>query len=121
MKYITLLILLASPLAAQDYALRDSDDAIFWIDLRDMIDARDIEFYDGGVSTYNFTDQSYAWTYSAENGGGVWSGTFMMWEDGTLCITYESGRERCDVFVMSNDRLTLLTEDGQRYPVRELR
>ena len=36
--------------------------------------------------------------------------------------TYDNdGPTRCDIFVMSNDRLTLLTDDGQRFPLRAIR
>jgi len=40
---------------------------------------------------------------------------------GMVCVTYDSGPERCDMFVMSGDRLVLLTDSGERYPVRDIR
>jgi len=120
MKYALILIVLASPLSAQDYAVRTDDTVPSVADLSTLILDRDLEYFDGGVSRYN-TDGSYAWTYGANNGGETHPGTHDIGDDATVCITYESGAERCDKFVQSGDRLVLLTDDGQRYPIREIR
>ena len=39
-------------------------------------------------------------------------------EDGIICIVYRNGFDRCDMYVRSGGRLVVLTEDGERYPVR---
>ncbi|SMX39860.1 hypothetical protein [Octadecabacter ascidiaceicola] len=120
MKFAALLVAFATPATAQDFALRDSDTVPTSAALSDMILDRDVEYFDGGVSRYA-TDGSYAWTYAAENGGGVWEGTHEFAENATLCVVFVTGIERCDMFVTSGDRLVMLTSDGMRFPVREIR
>ena len=120
MKIAFLLIVLASPIAAQDYAARDTDIVPTKAALSETVLDRDLEYYDGGVSRYE-TGGQYAWTYAQNNGGGVWSGTHDIQENGVICVTFETGVERCDMFVMSGERLVMLTDDGQRFPVREIR
>lgn len=109
----------ASPAAAQDYALRGTDTRPDAATLAAQIHDRDLIYFDDGVSRYN-ADGTYAWTYSEANGGGVWPGTHQQ-TGNVICITFESGAARCDMFVLSGDRLTLLTEDGERYPIRAIR
>lgn len=120
MKYALILLALASPAAAQDYAVRDSDTVPNTADLSMLILDRDLEHFDGGTSRYN-TDGTYAWTFGANNGGETHPGTHRISDNATVCITYASGSERCDRFVQSGDRLVLLTDDGQRYPIRDIR
>jgi len=118
MKYTVLLMLVSGPVAAQDYAIRATDRAPDITTLSQMILDRDVVYFDDGISRYN-TDGSYSWTYSAANGGGVWSGTYVM-TDNVICIVFDSGMDRCDMFVTSGDRLTLLTAEGDRYPIRDI-
>ena len=120
MKLAALLVALATPAASQEFALRDGDTVPTSIALSEMIIDRDLEYFDGGVSRYA-ADGSYVWTYAANNGGGVWEGTYLLSENGTLCVVFEAGNERCDMFVTSDGRLVLLTIEGQRFPVREIR
>ena len=120
MKYAVLLIALATPVAAQDYAVRSADIVLTSASLSDQILDRDLEYFDGGICRYD-TNGAYAWTYADNNGGGVHRSVHVMRDDGVVCITYDAGPTRCDMFVVSSGRLILLTDDGQRYPVREIR
>ncbi len=120
MKYAILLLALATPATAQDYAVRSGDTILTRATLSDQIIDRDLEYFDGGISRYD-ADGSYAWTYADNNGGGVHTGIHDIRDDAIVCITYDAGPTRCDMFVQSNGRLTLLTDDGQRYPVRTIR
>lgn len=120
MKFALILLALATPAAAQDYALRASDIVPTSADLSAQILDRDLEYFDGGISRYA-TGGAYAWTYSDTNGGGVHPGIFEIRDGAVVCITYVSGPTRCDMFVQSGDRLVLLTDDGQRYPLRAIR
>ncbi|MEL6681561.1 MAG: hypothetical protein AAFQ09_02830 [Pseudomonadota bacterium] len=104
---------------AQSYETRPSDTALDAEALADIILGRDLEFFDGGVSRYS-PGGSYSWTYSEANGGGSWYGTHEIGADGTVCIDFRTLRSRCDRFVKADERLVLLTADGQRYPVREI-
>lgn len=118
MKYALIPLLFAAPAMAQDFAPRLSDTLPTADILASTILDHDLEYFDGGVSRYN-TDGSYTWTYSAANGSGVWEGTHTM-SDNVVCILFSTGQERCDMFVTSNDRLTVITEDGDRYPIRSI-
>lgn len=120
MKTAAFLLVLATPAVAQDFAVRNSDTIPTMAALSETILDRDLEYFDGGISRYD-TGGAYAWTYSENNGGGTHMGVHDIRDNGVVCITYDSGAERCDMFVMSNDRLVLLTDDGQRYPLREIR
>jgi len=121
MKTAILFALLAAPAVAQEYTVNANDTVPTVAELSDMILDRELEYFDGGISRYA-ADGTYAWTYTEQNGGATLPGVYDIQNDGTVCITYdERGQARCDMFVISNDRLTLLTEDGQRYPIREIR
>lgn len=85
-----------------------------------MILDRDLEYFDGGVSCYG-ADGGYTWTYADPNGGGVFAGRHDVRDAGVVCITYDAGQEPRDMFVVAGDRLVLLMDDGQRYPLRDIR
>lgn len=106
--------------SAQTYNTRTSDIRFDAEGVSSAILGYDLEFFDGGISRYS-PGGSYSWTYSAENGGESWFGVHSIGSDGTVCIDFRTLRSRCDMFVQSGERLVLLTEDGQRFPVREVR
>ncbi|WP_375279287.1 hypothetical protein [Pseudooctadecabacter sp.] len=112
-------LLLATSAAAQDYATRATDSLPDTAALSALILDRDLIYFDDGTSRYS-ADGTYTWTYSKANGGGIWEGRHTI-TDNIVCITFATGMERCDMFVTSGDRLTLLTADGDRYPIREIR
>ena len=45
---------------------------------------------------------------------------FEIGEQGQICIQYRNGFGRCDTYVRNAGRLVLLTEKGERFPVREV-
>lgn len=118
MKYALLPLLLAAPVSAQEYATRDTDNLPTFETLAETILDHDLEYFDGGVSRYN-TDGTYTWTYNPDNGGGTWYGHHEISEN-IVCITFVTGVERCDMFVTVDDRLTVLTEGGDRFPIRSI-
>ncbi len=83
----------------------------------DQLEGQTLTFYDDGQSRYA-AGGSYSYTYSAVNGGGTAYGTYRVVEDGSVCVDFRNGFARCDLYVLNNGRLILITEDGQRYPVR---
>ncbi|WP_341368544.1 hypothetical protein [Yoonia sp. BS5-3] len=105
---------------AQAYEIRPSDTVLDADAFAQLVLGRELEFFDGGMSRYS-PGGSYSWTYSAANGGGNWFGTHAFDQTGAVCIEFRTLRSRCDLFVQDDQRLVLLTEDGQRYPVREIR
>ncbi len=121
MKWIAFALSLCVTAAfGQDYDTRGTDLLLDDAAVADLILGRELEFFDGGTSRYS-AGGSYSWTYSAANGGGNWFGTHDIRADGVVCIDFRTLRSRRDRFVQSGDRLVLLSEDGQRYPVREIR
>ena len=78
---------------------------------------RTLTFYDDGQSRFS-AGGAYSYTYSAANGGGTAFGTYSIAEDGSVCIAYRNGFSRCDLYVRSGERLILIDEKGDRYPVR---
>ena len=45
-------------------------------------------------------------------------GRYTISDDSTVCIDFDNGFSRCDMYVRSGEKLVLLTEDGLRFPIR---
>ena len=114
---ITVFALIGGSAAAQDYALRDSDERFDVPGLSAALTGRSLTFFDDGVSRFS-AGGSYSYTYGVQNGGGSQFGTFTVMPGGIVCILYRNGFDRCDMYVRSGGRIVVLTEDGERYPVR---
>ncbi len=112
-----ILALFAGSAAAQDFALRDGDERFEVPDLTAALTGRSLTFFDDGVSRFS-AGGSYSYTYGVQNGGGTQFGTFSVLPGGIVCIRYRNGFDRCDMYVRSAGRIVVLTEDGERYPVR---
>lgn len=119
-RLVYIFCLFGSAAFAQSYSTRPSDVHLDAAGVATAIHGYDLEFFDGGISRYS-PGGSYSWTYSAANGGESWFGVHRIASDGVVCIDFRTLRSRCDMFVQSGERLVLLTEDGQRFPVREIR
>ena len=81
--------------------------------VRAEIVGKSLQYFDGGVSKFS-AGGAYSYTYL---GGGTSFGSFEIADDGTVCIAFRNGWSRCDRYALSGDRLVLLTEDGERFPV----
>jgi hypothetical protein len=75
---------------------------------------RTITFYEGGTSQYS-VGGAYSYSYA---GGGTAFGRFKIGENGVICVTFQNGRARCDQFVHSHGRLVMISEQGDRFPIR---
>lgn len=115
MRYLFILCLTAGPVFAQDWALRAGDRDLSAPQVRALIEGRVLTFYDNGQSKYS-AGGAYSYTYA--NGGGTAFGTWRVEKDGTVCIAYRNGFSRCDRYVESETRVVLLTQKGERFPVR---
>lgn len=73
-------------------------------------------FYEGGQSRYS-VGGAYSYSYQ---GGGTAFGRFQIEGDGTICIAFNNGRSRCDAFVRSHGRLVMITQSGDRFPIRPM-
>lgn len=110
-------IVLPLEVFAQEWAVRPSDGRFDQAAIEAAVSGRVLTFYDDGQSRFS-PDGAYAYTYSALNGGSSQFGEWQAAEDGLICIAYRNGMRRCDMYVLAEDRLVVLTEDGGRYPVR---
>ncbi|WP_085796230.1 hypothetical protein [Falsiruegeria litorea] len=116
MRYLLIFLLLSGAASAAEWRLRQGDVPLTRTEVS-ALEGRVLTFYDDGQSRYS-AGGAYSYTYSAENGGGTAFGTFEVVEDGSICTAFRNGFNRCDLFVHSKGRLVLITEKGERYPVR---
>ncbi|MEM8741116.1 MAG: hypothetical protein AAGE13_06415 [Pseudomonadota bacterium] len=119
MRYLVIAALgaLGSPAVADGWSLRIGDTALTASEAQVLTTDSTLTYYDDGQSRY-YADGRYAWVYSAENGGASIPGRFEVRDDGAVCVEFDSGRARCDLFVRAGGRLVLITEAGDRFPVR---
>ncbi|MCR9126317.1 MAG: hypothetical protein NXH82_09320 [Rhodobacteraceae bacterium] len=104
----------ALPAAAQQWAFRDTDARLDRAQVRAATTGQTLVFYDDGQSRYS-AGGSYSYTYA---GGATAYGRYEIRQDGTVCIAFRNGFGRCDRYVRNAGRLILLTEKGERFPVR---
>ncbi|MBT8153358.1 hypothetical protein KMP13_05520 [Epibacterium ulvae] len=118
MKHLLLLLCVALPVSASaaDWSLRATDRPFSAEELADL-PGRSLVFFDDGETIYG-ADGAYSYTYSTANGGGTAWGTYQIAEDGSICVEFASGAMRCDVLVHSGERVILITEKGERFPIR---
>ena len=105
------------PVSAQETAwnIRPWDTKLDPKWVRENIVGTSITLIDGGTAHYE-ADGLYRYVYI---GGNTFTGTYEVAEDGALCVTFESGAARCDLYVKQGEKLLLITEDGGRYPQAE--
>jgi hypothetical protein len=112
-------ILLAAPAAAQDWATRDGDARFSQAELDALLRGQILIFFDDGQSHF-YNDGRYTFAYDLGQGGYAY-GYYEVTADGTACIEFLNGFARCDLYVENAGRLILVTEEGDRFPVRERR
>lgn len=105
----------ASPAFAEGFGLRDGDEAFDPEALSARLSGTTLVFFDDGRSEF-YEDGRYTYTYA--NDGGTAYGYWEVDARGAVCIAYVNGFSRCDLYVMNGDRLILLDEKGDRYPIR---
>lgn len=115
-RYLTLALLMATPLWAAEWPTK-SEDVPLSPDELNALAGKTFTFYDDGQAAFS-AGGAYSYTYSAANGGGTAYGTYRIADDGSVCIAYRNGFSRCDLYVRSGERLILIDEKGDRYPVR---
>jgi len=113
-KFLIVLNLFAGGAQAQDWALRDGDTSLDSAAIEAQVIGQKIVFYDNGESRFS-PGGAYSYTYYQ---GGTAYGVFRVEADGVICIDYRNGFGRCDKYVRNGDALVLLTESGERYPIR---
>ncbi|WP_170387190.1 hypothetical protein [Ruegeria atlantica] len=106
-------VLAASPVWAAEWRMKPGDVPLTPAEL-DALAGRTLTFYDDGQSKYS-AGGAYSYTYAS---GESAFGTYSIAEDGSVCIQYRNGFSRCDLYVHSGERLILIDQKGDRYPVR---
>ena len=114
MRFAFILGVIALPAFAQE-GLRDGDQTLSASEMGDLLAGQVIEFHDGSKSRYA-TNGGYGYTYTDD--GPVWSGRYSLYENSRVCVDFDNGSRRCDLFVRAGDRVVLITQDGLRFPIR---
>ena len=123
MKFLLLpALFLSLPAVAQEasaptWALR-AGDTPYDAETLASLPGQSFVFYDDGEAIFG-SDGAYYYTYSPANGGGTAWGSYHIATDGSVCVAFVSGATRCDLYVKNRNRTILITEDGQRFPVRQ--
>ncbi len=108
-------VVFANAVSAQEWAERVGDKRLSQMSLRLYLVGQTVTFYDDGQSQY-FEDGAYTYTYAGSE--RVAHGQYELHEQGKVCVSFANGFARCDLFVKAMDRIVLLTEKGERFPVR---
>lgn len=122
MKYLMLLfyavslVMIAMPVTAFDWRI-GAGDVPFDAQELAALPGQSFVFFDDGEALFGAAG-AYAYTYSAANGGGTSWGSYHVAADGSVCVDYGNDRLRCDLYVRNGTRVIVITETGQRYPVR---
>lgn len=111
---LSTLLMLGLPAHAADWALQSGDQVFDVAAMADRLRDREIGFHDGGKSVYGPGAQ-YAYVYSD---GRPVPGVYRIADDASVCVDFDNGWSRCDLYVTNGGRLILITEDGDRFPVK---
>jgi hypothetical protein len=110
--------LVAGAVQAQEFVPRETDIRLDAAMLREAVFGHTHEFFDGGRSFFSISGD-YSYTFGGDRGGTAF-GQYTLGEDGVVCMVFLTGAERCDMYVRGGGRLVLITQDGDRFPVREV-
>ncbi|MEM6635682.1 MAG: hypothetical protein AAF667_07295 [Pseudomonadota bacterium] len=103
--------------AAFAQGFRDTD-KFFDVDgLTTVLSGQVIEFYDGSLASYGVAGD-YEFAYAP--GEPPFRGIYEIGDRGEVCVDFDNGFGRCDTYVRSTDRIILVIEDGQRFPVKSV-
>jgi hypothetical protein len=115
-RLILAFVALANTAFATD-GLRATDTELDQEGLTALLSGQVIEFFDGSKSTYRENGR-YEYTYTDD--GPIWAGAYRMEAESAVCVEFDNGSARCDVFVKDGARVVLITADGLRFPVRNI-
>ena len=113
MRFVISALIAASPAFAADWTVKSGDVPLTSSEL-DALAGQTFTFYDDGQAKFS-AGGAYSYTYAS---GDSAFGTYSIAEDGSVCIAYRNGFSRCDLYVRSGERLILIDQKGDRYPVR---
>lgn len=113
LRIVLLGICISGPALGQ--TLRPGDEPLSKFELESRLSGQVVEFFDDSQAFYE-ADGLYRYRYQPDDPPfvGKWEAT----NDGTVCVTFENGFGRCDTYVVSRKRLTMIIANGDRYPAR---
>ena len=114
MRIFLVALIVAGPALAEGWKMRTGDELFDAAGLQAALAGQELVFFDDGRSVYG-EDGYYSYTYG---GGGTWEGEWRAEADSVVCVTFVTGMTRCDRIVRNGDRLVVLTEEGERFPVK---
>ncbi|KEJ90979.1 hypothetical protein [Sulfitobacter donghicola] len=114
MKILFALLLFPTLTFADEFKSLSGDEALSRDEVVALTSNHKLEFYEGGVSHFS-VGGAYSYAYE---GGGTAFGSFVVENDGLVCIAYRNGRSRCDRYVRSHGRVVMLTQSGERFAIR---
>lgn len=106
--------LAAAPALAAEWQIRPGDAPFSADELSVFLRTAEIRFYDGGRSEYG-EGGAYAYIF---DGGDRAEGRYQVEPDGSVCVDFNNGWSRCDLYVRNGDRVLLIDQKGDRYPLR---
>ncbi|MEM6889319.1 MAG: hypothetical protein AAF636_14395 [Pseudomonadota bacterium] len=109
-----LAVLAASVAQGQDWAQRSDDRSLSRDEVVALTEGRTLVFFDEGRSEYS-AGGAYSYTYAS---GESAFGRYEIDQEGTVCVFYRNGFSRCDRYVAAGERIVLLDERGQRFPLK---
>jgi len=98
---------------AADWNIRPWDESMSRKQVISRVVGVDILFMDGGIASYG-EDGRYAYIYES---GRTFEGDYRVEQDGTVCVDFDDGPKRCDLYVLHGERLVMIAETGRRFPV----
>lgn len=111
--------LLSGAASAQGIDTRPGDTLVPSDELDARLRGQEVVFFDDGVSHF-YNDGRYTYAYDMGAGGYAY-GYFEVGGDSTVCIDSVNGFSRCDAYVENGGQLILITREGDRFPVRDMR
>ncbi|SHI47875.1 hypothetical protein SAMN05444000_101226 [Shimia gijangensis] len=113
-KFLILTLMVSGPVWGADWKMRAGDKVFGGDALKARLSGQTLVFYDNGRSVYK-ADGSYSYTYG---GGGTWEGRWETQDESAVCVTFVTGVTRCDRIVENAGKLVVLTDKGERFPVK---
>ncbi|MBW4709265.1 hypothetical protein KX928_15850 [Roseobacter sp. YSTF-M11] len=105
----------ASAQETQGWAVWEADRLMTSEETGLLVDGQTLTFFDGGQSKFS-VGGAYSYTYP---GGRSAFGRYRIAPDGTVCIAFRNGFGRCDRYVQNGARIVMLTQKGERFPLRD--
>jgi len=117
MRSLTLILIFSASFASAQAGFRDTDSRLSKAQLTEMLVGQELEFFTNGFASY-FADGRYDYRYEAD--GERVPGVYEFTEESSVCMVFDNGFERCDYLVQAGERLVMIIENGERYPVRAI-